>query len=602
MSLPPFGILIPTGRITPNWLKALTLRLDREDDEAEQKVRMGLERRFEREMRQALDDMRVTLFPENYGEMFVNPQMEANRIHDAFLRDQKLRDTVSRAIQDGADLGVSISVAQLEGMGGFGFDYTLANVGAREFARRYTDDLLEQLGTTSGRIVGQALTRWIDNGEGLPALIGDLEPVFGQRRAATIAATEVTRAYATGNQIAYKGSGVVTELVWQTVNAEKVCVYCGSLHEKVVGIDASFSDALPDDLKGKISPFALPPAHPNCILPGNLVSAPGGIDAMAKSIYVGECVEITLSDESSLAVTKNHPVLTPGGWVAAQFLSEGMNVFSAIGGDRIAAAINPNNQNGPTALEKVFDSFVKSGDVASISVPPAAEHLHGEGDSLKGNIDIVYANRLLLSNGVSKGTEIGGEDAFGENAAGLGSLPGLGASGSLVSGHRTPPDGGVGIDEHGVSPSIVGLCPACRHSIGAIPRGDTRFNQATTEHLPSAAHLSTEGLLGLAGEIANDIGVNVLDVDTSTAQGDIGGLESPVDDLVTDADLVGKFLDRFASEITINQITNIREFDFSGHVYDLQSDMYELYICNGVIVKNCRCFLLPRVAEPKRKR
>ena len=599
MSLPPFGILIPAGKITPGWFKALALRLSDSDDEAEQKARMAIERRTELELRRALNDMKLTLFPEGWDTDF--PAGEAERIHRAFLEEQKLRDDISRALQDSVDLGVSVAVKQLEGVG-YGFDYTLANVRARDWALRYTDTLLNQLGTTSGRVVGQAVGRWINNGEGLPALINDLEPVFGKKLAATVATTEVTRAYAQGSVEGYRESGLVKELVWRASIDEFVCPYCGGLNGKVVGIDASFSDALPEELKGKITPFALPPAHPNCILPGNLVSAPGGIDAMAKSFYVGECVEITLSDGCSLAVTKNHPILTPGGWVAAQFLSEGMNVFSAIGGDRIASAINPNNQNVPTAIEKVFDSFVKSGDVASISVPPAAEHLHGEGDSLKGNIDIVYANRLLLSNGVSKGTEIGGEDAFGENAAGLGSLPGLGASGSLVSGHRTPPDGGVGIDEHGVSPSIVGLCPACRHSIGAIPRGDTRFNQATTEHLPSAAHLSTEGLLGLAGEIANDIGVNVLDVDTSTAQGDIGGLESPVDDLVTADDLVGKFLDRFASEITINQITNIREFDFSGHVYDLQSDMYELYICNGVIVKNCRCFLLPRVAEPKRKR
>ena len=31
-------------------------------------------------------------------------------------------------------------------------------------------------------------------------------------------------------------------------------------------------------------------------------------------------------------------------------------------------------------------------------------------------------------------------------------------------------------------------------------------------------------------------------------------------------------------------------------MYDLQSDIFELYICNGIVVKNCRCFwrLVPK--------
>lgn len=246
--------LPPTGQITPSWYKALRLQLDREDDEAEQKIRMGLERRFEKELRQALDDMLYTLFPENYGEMFVNPQMEQARIHDAFLRDQKLRDTVSRGIQDAADLGVSVAVQSLEGVG-FGFDWNLAHLAARGWALQYTDTLLNQLGTTSGRMVGQAVGRWFENDEGLPALISDLEPVFGKKRAALIASTETTRAAAEGSIAGYQASGLIERrpslvppydshpgcrcwltmgftnkneafYIWNTSRDEAVCIIC----------------------------------------------------------------------------------------------------------------------------------------------------------------------------------------------------------------------------------------------------------------------------------------------------------------------------------------------------------------------------------------
>ena len=222
---------------------------------------MAIERRTELEMRRALNDMKLTLFPEGWDTDF-SPG-EAERIHRAFLEDQKMRDIVSRAIQDSADLGVSVAVQNMEGVG-FGFDYTLANVRARDWALRHTDTLLNQLGTTSGRVVGQAVGRWIDNGEGLPSLINDLEPVFGKKRAATVAATEVTRAYAQGSVEGYRESGLVKELVWRASIDEFVCPYCGGLNGKAVGIDAQFSDALPEELRSKITPFALPPAHPNC--------------------------------------------------------------------------------------------------------------------------------------------------------------------------------------------------------------------------------------------------------------------------------------------------------------------------------------------------
>jgi SPP1 gp7 family putative phage head morphogenesis protein len=245
----PFFSLPASGQITPEWFKALRLQLDRDDDEKEQKVRMAVERRFEREMRAALDDMLDTLFPEGYGE-FVNPQIEANRIHEAFLRDQKMRDTVSRAIQDSADLGVSVAVQQLESVG-YGFDYTLANVNAREWALAHTDTLLNQLGTTSGKVVGQAVGRWAGNGEPLQKLINDLAPAFGQARAERIAATEVTRAYAEGSTRTYQESGVVQKVEWATARDERVCIVCGPLEGKTVPVGSKF-DGL------------YPPAHVGC--------------------------------------------------------------------------------------------------------------------------------------------------------------------------------------------------------------------------------------------------------------------------------------------------------------------------------------------------
>jgi len=234
-------------------LKAMILQLDPDDDEAEQKIRMELEHRSARAIDKAFTDMINTLFPEGYGSTgaFIDPNIEANRIHQAFVEDQRLKDAVSRALIDSADLGVSVAIDQMANIG-LGFDWTLAHVSARDWAIRYTDELLQQMGTTSGRIVGQSVGRWFSNGEPLSRLIADLEPVFGRKRAERIAATEVTRAAFQGSRASYRESGVIQKMVWRTARDERVCPVCGPLEGRYAALDSMWEGN------------RTIPAHPNC--------------------------------------------------------------------------------------------------------------------------------------------------------------------------------------------------------------------------------------------------------------------------------------------------------------------------------------------------
>ena len=216
---------------------------------------MELERRSARNIDKAFTEMINTLYPEGYdgfGAQFIDPNIEAARVQRAFREEQALRDAVSRALIDSADLGVSIGIAQLEGAGGIGFDYLLAHTAARDFAISYTDTLLEQMAVTSGKLVGSTVARWFDNREPLEQLIQDLEPVFGRKRAERIAATEVTRAAARGSLAAYTESGVVEKVVIRTSRDERVCQICAPLEGKY--------GTLVDGVKGS----GFPPFHVNC--------------------------------------------------------------------------------------------------------------------------------------------------------------------------------------------------------------------------------------------------------------------------------------------------------------------------------------------------
>lgn len=250
MKLLPF---VFPGRITHSWYKALLLRLDPDDEEAEQKARMELERRTERELAKELQLIQGSLFDQE------PTGAEVGQVQQAF---QRVRDVLNRALQDSANLGVSVSVQQFENIR-LAFDWTLAHEQARTWALTHTDNLLNQLGTTSTRFVGQAVNRWISNGEPLSALIHDLAPVFGRNRAALIASTEVTRAYAQGTLAGYAaagyGEGRPTEeipqhprcrcwyslrinkdngavFIFNTSADERVCPVCGPLHGQAVGV------------------------------------------------------------------------------------------------------------------------------------------------------------------------------------------------------------------------------------------------------------------------------------------------------------------------------------------------------------------------------
>jgi SPP1 gp7 family putative phage head morphogenesis protein len=152
---------------------------------------------------------------------------------------------------DSADLGVSVAIAQLEGAGGISFDYLLAHTAARDWAIAYTDTLLEQMASTSGKLVGSTVARWFENREPLEQLIQDLEPVFGRKRAERIAATEVTRAAAEGSRLSYIESGVVEKVQWRTARDERTCPVCAPLEGKHAGLDGNFNGVSV-------------PAHPNC--------------------------------------------------------------------------------------------------------------------------------------------------------------------------------------------------------------------------------------------------------------------------------------------------------------------------------------------------
>lgn len=241
---------MPSGEITHDALRALVLQLDPDDDEAEQKLRMALERRATRDIATAMRELYETLHPG--ASTFEDEMMQAEWLAANAHADQKTKDAIARMVQEGTDLGVIAADGQLTNIG-FGVDWTLVNTHAREWAAEYTGQLIAGLDDVTVRGVRQATQRWIGNGEPLSKLIDDLGIYFDRGRAERIAATEVTRAYAEGNKIAYQESGVVAGWEWRTAADEIRCPTCKGLEGARRFIGQQF-----------IPGVTQPPAHVNC--------------------------------------------------------------------------------------------------------------------------------------------------------------------------------------------------------------------------------------------------------------------------------------------------------------------------------------------------
>ena len=148
---------------------------------------------------------------------------------------------------------------------GIAFDMTLYNQRAESWARAYTDQLLEDFISTSktkqGTFVqgaGKAVADWIARpGATVGELNAEIGKLYGPERANVIAVTETTRAFANGQEEAYKAEGI-TQWTWRTNRDELVCPYCGGVNNKTVDIGKPFGM----DAKGK--PVLKPPYHPNC--------------------------------------------------------------------------------------------------------------------------------------------------------------------------------------------------------------------------------------------------------------------------------------------------------------------------------------------------
>src|SRR5690606_34733998 len=161
--------------------------------------------------------------------------------------------------------------------------------------------------------------------------------------------------------------------------------------------------------------------HPNCLPAGVVVSGPATL-ATTRRWYQGELVVVTTAGGQELPITGNHPVLTDRGWVPANLLQEGDHVVRGTRGQGATALVVPDEDQMPASIENLWRP---DGMMTLRQMPTTPEDFHGDGGH--GEVDVVFADRLLRRDVESSLHELSEEEQFARGVAQPPLLPNLGA-------------------------------------------------------------------------------------------------------------------------------------------------------------------------------
>jgi hypothetical protein len=361
---------------------------------------------------------------------------------------------------------------------------------------------------------------------------------FSEGRAQRIARTEAHSSILTG---AHEGmrQGGVTEREWLAASDEKTRDTHREADGQKVGIDEKYEvgDA---ELAYPGDPNGPPEEIINCFHPDTIIQ--GRALVASRFRYAGPMREIVTRSGKRLSVTPNHPVLTPQGFVPAKALLEGQDVLSygSVGERRVAPGIEAYNQHGPIKIEKAFDAIRTAGGLSPRKV--RADDFHGDAAFGQGDVEVAILDWKLLLDAKTKRAKSERESVLVGSAM---SKADEACSGTGdPAGHR------------------IGAAPASGPSAGALAAdsGGIGFHPAPLEGFR----------FGPAAQL------DICRCETAEEQG--AGYPS----------LARELIRRSTGEIKADQVVEVRDFFFTGHVFDLQTETGWI-IANGIFSSNCRC-------------
>lgn len=416
-------------------------------------------------------------------------------------------------------------------------NWNLVNKDAADWARAYSYELVKGITDTTTTALQDIISKAIEQAQPLSEIQANIEPLFGADRAATIATTELTRAASESeasvvSQMAEQG--VVMRAIWLSRNDEITCPICGDdgLNGIVADADNQFQSRDGDT-------YDLPPAHPNCLPGDSLVTPIGGIVATSDRQYDGDVIVIRTASKKQLTITPNHAILTNRGWVSAGLLDVGSHVISrCVSND--PSLCNPDNQNMPTRIQNIAESFGDNRGMVSVPVPATSIDFHGDGEG--SDIAVIKTDDFLRDKVKGVSAQHVDKEDFVLRLVGAGTFNILSMFDLSFNRADFAASANMGVSSLVHPLSVSHARPFDKFSLRLTPNVNLVLDETTADYATANTQFISDGLF------------------------------------------------RTPTDVFLDDVISIERLPFVGHVYNLQTES-NIYIANEIITHNCRCSL-----------
>lgn len=290
--------------------------------------------------------------------------------------------------------------------------------------------------------------------------------------------------------------------------------------------------------------YPLDPAGPadqviNCVVGDTRIQAVG-LGSAYRYWNDKPLVRIATADGLTLSVSRNHPVLTVQGWVPACEIEQGDNLIRTAGVGGLAGT-EPDVEAKPVKAEQIFDALEKSGRRHRVSGLDVNFH----GDLIDGNVDIVFADRLL---------SFGVDATLGEHVYQL----------LLACSDASAASGS----------------PLFECAVRALDTPSRIVSFADLKNALLGAHPGPLESFGLAG-------ISGCDADQAKPATDCDSV---------DAEVFAQLVDRASRLVSIDKVIDVDlNYLHHGYLYTFET-VSGVYMANAVASHNCRCDMIIREA------
>lgn len=335
-----------------------------------------------------------------------------------------------------------------------------------------------------------------------------------------------------GEMSAFTDMGIPDDalIVWWELGASDHCIDCIQL-----------ADLSPFTEQALLDSGVFPGSgHTRCLVAGTPVA--GALTGGYRMRYQGKVVEVETASGHRLAVTPGHPVATSEGFRPAGTLQKGdqlvcdpPEVEGRTGGPPLAVE----EDDAPATAEEVFEALLAADAVGPGRMPHVGpEDFHGDAGLFDGDVEVVGSARHLL-------------------------------------GHRHV------------------ACPKCGSKVVLVPAAEAKRllgGQGTTVGLVDRDPGGVSGSPRRT-EVPHDLLGSASGPDGGLRRGRIAKSDARLaqpagESRSADADFLRELLQADPALVSLDEVVEVREVDYSGHVFDFSTHM-GAYIAGGVLVSNC---------------